>query len=553
MSLMTRLASLLLGLPPAVTHKIEYQIDLPVPMADGTILLANRIAPVGGEKLPIILIRNPYTARGKKPDFISLLIAERGYQVVVQNCRGTWGSGGVFQPFLDDREDGLATFKWLAEQPWFSGSVGMYGLSYWGYAQLSAGAGAPDFVKALVPQMAASRIYGVMYDHGILSLDVALTWNYQTYVSNAQESDKEKARANKQRKSALARGFMHLPVGGADQSALNLTSPFFQDLLRYHQPNDKFWATIDHSKQVDQIEAPVHFIEGWYDFFLADALTDYASLCKAGKKPYLTIGPWTHADTGGLKAGFKESFIWYDAYLRGNRAALRPDPVQVFVMGIKKWVNLPAWPPPSASTSLYLQSGGKLSTQAPAAQGGEAKPSHYQYDPADPTPSVGGSVLFDGGPKDNRALEARADVLTFTSDAMTHNTTIMGAVSVDLYVRSTNEHTDFFARLCDVSPNGKKSINICDGIIRLTPQSQPVDKDGVRKVTIVLLSTAHCFKTGHRIRLQVSSGAHPRYARNLGTGEPISTGTMLRKADQEIFHDHTHCSALMLPVIQTPI
>ena len=550
MSLMTLLASLMLDLPPALTHKIEYQIDLPVPMTDGTILLANRIAPQGGEKLPIVLVRNPYTSRGKKPDLISLLIAERGYQVVIQNCRGTWGSGGVFRPFRDDREDGLATFKWLAEQTWFSGSVGMYGLSYWGYAQLAAGAGAPNFVKALAPQMAASRLYGVMYDHEILSLDGALTWNYQTYVSNAQESDKDKQRANKQRKGALSKGFMHLPVGEADRVALKFTSPFFQDVLRYDRPDDEFWAAIDHSKRVDQIEAPVHFIDGWYDFFLADMFADYASLCKAGKQPYLTIGPWTHAGTGALKAGFKESFAWYDAYLRGNRAALRSDPVRVFVMGINKWVNLPAWPPSSTATGWYLQAGGKISTVAPVV---ETEPSRYRYDPADPTPNVGGTVLFDGGPKDNRALEARTDVLTFTSDAMSHNTTIMGQVSVDLYVRSSIEHTDFFARLCDVSRNGRTSINICDGIIRLKPQSQPAVKDGIRKVTIELLSTAHCFKTGHRIRLQVSSGAHPRYVRNLGTGEPASTDAMMQKADQEIFHDRTHRSVLILPIIPMPI
>ena len=550
MSLMTLLASLMLDLPPAVTHKIEYQIDLPVPMTDGTILLANRIAPQGGEKLPIVLVRNPYTSRGKKPDLISILIAERGYQVVIQNCRGTWGSGGVFQPFRDDREDGLATFKWLAEQTWFSGSVGMYGLSYWGYAQLAAGAGAPSFVKALVPQMAASRLYGVMYAHEILSLDVTLTWNYQTYVSNAQESDKDKQRANKLRKGALSKGFMHLPVGEADRVALKFTSPFFQDVLRYDRPDDEFWATIDHSKRVDQIEAPVHFIDGWYDFFLADMLTDYAALCKAGKQPYLTIGPWTHAGTGALKAGFKESFAWYDAFLRGNLAALRSNPVRVYVMGTNKWVNLPTWPPSSTATEWYLQAGGKLSTEAPV---NETEPSRYRYDPANPTPNVGGTVLFDGGPKDNRALEARTDVLTFTSEAMTHNTTIMGPVSVDLYVRSTTEHTDFFARLCDVSRNGRKSINICDGIVRLTPLSQPAGKDGIRKVTIELLSTAHCFKTGHRIRLQVSSGAHPRYVRNLGTGEPVSTGSLMRKADQEVFHDHTHRSVLILPAFPTPI
>jgi hypothetical protein len=197
-----------------------------------------------------------------------------------------------------------------------------------------------------------------------------------------------------------------------------------------------------------------------------------------------------------------------------------------------------------------LQPGGKLSTEAPA---GETDPSRYRYDPADPTPSLGGTVLFDGGPKDNRALEARADVLTFTSHALTQDTTVMDSISVDLYVRSTTANTDFFARLCDVSRNDKKSINICDGIIRLTPQSQPAGKDSIRKVTVELLSTAYCFKTGHRIRLQVSSGAHPRYVRNLGTGEPESTGTLMQKADQEVFHDSTHRSVLILPVFPTPI
>lgn len=548
MSFMTRFAALILDLPPAITHLLEYQIDLPVPMHDGKVLLANRIAPVGGENQPIILIRNPYTPRGEKPDLISQLIAERGYQVVMQNCRGTWGSEGEFRPFQDDREDGLATLQWLSKQSWFSGSVGMYGLSYWGYAQLASAPGAPSFLKALVPQMAASRMYGAYRPHGALALDVALTWHYDKYVLNAQETTKGKRQAKAEKDNRLKKGFSHLPIGEADQAALGITAPFFQDILRSCEPGDPLWKAMDHSKLVEQINAPVHMIGGWYDFFLPDQLADYETLRAAGKQPYLTVGPWTHGDTPSVKTGLKESLAWYDTYLKGNRAGLRDTPVKVYIMGINRWINLPAWPPSSTSTSWYLQSGRRLSSGMPSSQ---SEPSCYQYNPADPTPSVGGAVR-NGGPKDNRNLEARPDVLCFTSEPVSREMAIMGPVSAELFVRSSAEYTDFFVRLCDVSPHNGKSINICDGLAHLIPGEQPPDPEGIRRITVHLFPTAHCFKKGHSVRLQVSSGAHPMYMRNLGTGESIATGKAMRIADQEVFHDQSHPSSVTLPMVSLP-
>jgi uncharacterized protein len=544
MSFMTRFAAQMLGLPPAVTHKLEYQIDLPVPMADGTVLLANRVAPVGGEGYPIILIRNPYTPRGKKPDLVSQLIAERGYQVVVQNCRGTWGSRGSFRPFEADREDGLATLKWLADQPWFSGSVGMYGLSYWGYAQLAAAPGAPSFLKALVPQMAASRLYGVYRAHGTLSLYTVLAWHYQMYVIDPLETPREKSRAKAQRSATLHKAFMHLPVQEADQIAIGSTVPFYQEILRNDKPDDPLWTAMDHSKIVAQIEAPVHFVAGWYDFFLPDQLADYETLRAAGKNPYLTIGPWMHAETPSLKVGFKESFAWYDAFLKGKAGSLRPSPVRVCVMGTNQWVDLPAWPPAVTPTRWYLKPGGRLSTDTSM---GHADPSCYRYDPGNPTPSIGGAVISEGGAVDNRTLEARSDVLTFTSDPVTQDTTIMGPVSADLYVRSTTQYTDFFVRLCDVSSKSGKSINICDGIVRLEADLRLADQNGVRRIAIDLFPTAYCFRKGHCIRIQVSSGSHPLHIRNLGTGKSVATSIAMRVADQEVFHDADHPSAILLP------
>ena len=197
MPFMSRLMSLIISLPPATHRKLEFQPDLQIPMPDGVVLLANRTAPVGGESLPIILVRDPYSFRGKTPDFISQVIAERGYQVVYQNCRGRWGSGGDFEPFRNEREDGLATLKWISEQPWFSGSVGMYGLSYWGYVQLALGAGAPPYLKALVPQMSASRVFNVFRSGGAVRLYTLMSWVYSTFVTNTKSSVKEAQAARK--------------------------------------------------------------------------------------------------------------------------------------------------------------------------------------------------------------------------------------------------------------------------------------------------------------------------------------------------------------------
>jgi len=178
----------------------------------------------------------------------------------------------------------------------------------------------------------------------------------------------------------------------------------------------------------------------------------------------------------------------------------------------------------------------------------ESGPDRYRYDPADPTPAVGGiSLSANAGPKDNRALEARADVLSYTSAPLAEAVEVIGSVSAELFIQSSLAHTDFFARLCDVDPAGK-SINVCDGLQRLRPGQPAAEADGLRRVSLTLWPTAYRFQPGHRLRVQVSSGAHPRFARNLGSGEPLATGTTLQAAEQAVYHDPSHPSAILLPV-----
>ena len=175
-------------------------------------------------------------------------------------------------------------------------------------------------------------------------------------------------------------------------------------------------------------------------------------------------------------------------------------------------------------------------------------PDRYIYDPGNPTPAYGGPLLsFNGGPRDQRALESRSDVLTYTSDPLGEEIEVIGSPRVELYVRSSQLHTDFVARLCDVQPDGR-SINLCDGFVRLAPGQGEPQPDGSLKIAIELWPTANGFLSGHRIRLQVCSGGHPRWNRNLGRGEPLATATHWQGSEQLIYHDAAHPSALILPV-----
>ncbi|MFY9847572.1 MAG: CocE/NonD family hydrolase, partial [Trebonia sp.] len=169
-------------------------------------------------------------------------------------------------------------------------------------------------------------------------------------------------------------------------------------------------------------------------------------------------------------------------------------------------------------------------------------PDRYRYDPADPTPAVGGArMVRDSGRRDNTALEARPDVLTYTTAPLEADTEVIGEVSAEIWFSSSLAYADVFVRLCDVDPRGR-SWNVCDGLTSLT------GADKVTRATVRLWPTAYRFKRGHRIRVQVSSGAFPRYARNPGSGEPLATATRLLAADQAVYRDPAHPSAVILPV-----
>jgi putative CocE/NonD family hydrolase len=535
-NLSSRILQRVLRLDPPLTRDLVIERDLQVAMPDGAVLLADRWVPRvkgAGEGWPVALLRSPYGRRGLIGTAAARPLAERGFQVLIQSTRGTFGSGGVFEPMRCEREDGLATLEWLVKQPWFSGAIVLVGGSYLGYVQWAVADSLPPEVKAMIPQVTESALTLEFLRKDGLSLETPFAWGIMTA---AQER-----RGAMLRQLTLARrtgrALKTIPLAQADVATSGQHVDYVQDILAC-DADDPRWAAIDHRHRVAQVSVPVCSIGGWYDIFLPGQLRDFQILQQAGRPARLTIGPWTHTTPDGTAV--RESIEFGLAHALGEQLPHRP-PVRLFVMGEEAWRDFDSWPPPGYSPQRYcLQPGGGLAGEPSA----ESAPDQYRYDPADPTPALGGvRMARKSGRVDNTALEARADVLTYTTAPLDEDVEVIGEVSAEIWLRSSLPYADVFVRLCDVDPRDR-SRNVCDGLVSLA------GVDEITRATVRLWPTAHRFKRGHRIRVQVSSGAFPRYARNPGTGEPHISATRLLVADQEIYHDGVHPSAVILPVRQ---
>jgi putative CocE/NonD family hydrolase len=556
-----------LGLPAPSAGRVRAHRGLAVPMRDGIVLATDRFAP-DLPTAPTILIRTPY-GRGARFRLLATAMAAQGFHVVVQSCRGTHDSGGIFEPMRHERDDGLDTVEWLRRQPWYSGSLCTFGPSYVGFAQWALAAEAGPDLKAMATIVTAADFRDSTYAGGAFSLDTVLTW---AALLSAQRGPRWANFVELRRgQPRLHRALAHLPLREVDLVATGEEINFMRDWLA--QPGAEYWDVRGHAARRADVTAPVLMVGGWHDIFLPWQLDDYAAMRAAGASPRLIIGPWTHGSFGLLRHSVTESVAWFHRHTRdptatggngtggagtggagtGSDGAAGDRPVRVHVGGMNAWCGLDDWPPPGARTrDWFFQPAGGLGPRPPA---GIAAPAGFRYDPADPTPAVGGPRLVANvaGRRDNRQLEARPDVLTFTTPPLEEPVTALGPVAATVHLRAEGEYFDVFVRLCDVEPDGR-SWNICDGLVRVTPDVFPGADDGVRTILVKLWPTGHRFGSGHRIRVQVSGGAHPRFARNTGTAEPLATATRLRPVDVAVFHDAAHRSAIALtePVPDSP-
>jgi uncharacterized protein len=541
--------------------KITIDRGVRVPMRDGTILLADHYAPVLAAPRPTVLMRCPY-GRGWQFAMMARPFAERGYHVLLQSARGTFGSGGVFTPARDEAPDGQDTVAWLRKQDWFNGRFATVGASYLAFAAWALALDPPPELTAMAVYISPHDLAEAGFGQGPFELYNLLTWTdlmaHQERLGAARMMWRT-VTADKRLGPAMNR----LPLAATGATIGGAAAPWYAEWLSHPERTDAYWDGYSATAALERVTVPTLLISGFHDFFVQQTVRQYHALRRRGVTAALTIGPWTHMSLD-LGVAIRETLAWLDVFANGNAGASspRPLPVRVWTSAGRggRWRELPDWPPTDAEPhEFFLQAGGGLDGRpATGAEPARAGPERsgpetvtaFRYDPANPTPSVGGRVMSmrNCGSRDNTALEARSDVLTFTTPPLDRAVEVAGVPLVQLYLSSDNAYFDIFARLCDVDAGGR-SRNLTDQIFRSA--ADQLTPGEIRQVSILLTDVSHVFEAGHRIRLQVCGGAHPRFARNLGTAADQITGTQTAPVSHEVRHGARYPSALILPVLST--
>jgi putative CocE/NonD family hydrolase len=555
------------GVLSAAPDEIARSRDVAVSMRDGVRLSANVFRPESPGRYPTILVRTPYgKGTGISPSYAAFV--DRGYAVVVEDVRGRYASEGVFQPLEQEPADGDDTLNWIARQPWSDGKIGMLGGSYLGIVQWKVAALNNPHLKAIFPSVSGCDDYLDRFysPGGAMKLGQRLLWMSENLRAPRFHPD-------------FAKFVLHLPLRTADVAATGQISSMFQEAVA-HPSYDSFWKSISVREQLDKIHVPVFSLGGWFDNFVESDLAAYERLRKNSGVDRILIGPWPHnmaAKLDGVDFG-PDSDVpvrgiqmqWFDQFLKGKDTPLLSQaPVRVFVMGVNRWRDAREWPPHAHPERFYLESRGhantlagdgrlRLRAVADAAPGGAAT-DRFVFDPQDPVPTAGGAAccnpkVFPWGPKDQRAVEQRRDVLVYTTAPLRRDVEVIGPVRVVLYAATSARDTDFTAKLVDVFPDGRAQ-NLTDGILRLRYRKSLEKPELARpgeicKLTIDAGVTGNVFQKGHRIRMEISSSNFPRFDRNPNTGEPIADATELRKASQTVYHDERRPSYVLLPVLQ---
>ena len=561
-------------------YEVIVERDVPVKMRDGVVLRADIYRPKADGKFPVLLTRTPYDKHSEN-DF-GPLAAASGYVVVVQDVRGRYASEGDWYTFKYESQDGYDTVEWTAALPSANGKVGMFSGSYVGATQMLAAIASPPHLAAIFPQVTASNYHdGWTYQGGALE-----QWFDQSWTTGLALNTLIR-RAG--RDSNASRWDMNLPLSDylvlSTGTSAGLADYYFDWLA--HPDYDEYWKQIAIDDHDSNILVPAYHQGGWYDIFLGGTLRNYMHIKARGGSDAarhgqrLIVGPWFHGPftgrTGDIDFGpsarsgngeypLQELRIrWFDYVLKGVTNGIENEkPVKIFVMGRNAWRDEDDWPLARAkSTRYYLHSEGKantlsgngvLSTAAPVAEPADS----YTYDPADPTPTRGGNLCCDNihepsGAFDQRPVEARSDVLVYSSPAFKEDTEVTGPITLEIYASSSAVDTDFTGKLVDVWPNGYAQ-NLTDGILRaryrVSPEKAEFMNPGeIYKFTIDLVATSNVFLKGHKLRLEISSSNFPHYDRNLNTGEHQGDSTRMVKALNSIYHDGEHPSALILPMV----
>jgi predicted acyl esterase len=509
--------------------------DFMVSMTDGTELATTVYLPEGKPPFPVIVSRTPYNKDGLKGE--AAKFNRHGYAFVAQDLRGRFKSKGHHSIIFHNDgwtkpRDGEHTLKWVVAQPWCNGKIGSTGWSALGIVQNMTASVAPDALQAQFVVVA----YSDMYQQG-------------TYQGGAFRS-------------------------GLLENWLKVTGMTDVNLKTFvaHPKYDQFWEEMNPETQAERVRAPGVFLGGWYDIFLQGTINSFLTIQDHGGQGArghcrLVIAPIGHGTMTELKyppsAGklpaCANDVAWFGYMLKGKANGVGQEkPVHYYVMGDPTdpkapgnfWRNVDTWPPKATVTPFFLLPDGKLVAGGePTGQGSKS----YQYDPAKPVPTVGGAELgADIGPKDQRKIESRDDVLLFTTDVLTEPIEVTGRLSAKLFVSSDCPDTDFTCKLTDVYPDGR-SMLVTDGILRARfrqsfREEKLMEPGKVYEITVDLWSTSLVFNKGHKIRVAISSSNAPRFDPNPNTGHAFRADKETRIAKNTIYFSEGYPSRLLLPI-----
>lgn len=568
---------------------VERLVELP--MRDGVKLRATLYRPDAEGTFPTLVYRTPYgqESYAEEPVF-PLKAAHRGYLVFLVDVRGRYTSDGDFEAYRNEKHDGHDTIEGAAAHPRSNGLVGSWGGSYPGIVQWLALSQDPPHYATAVPTMTPTSSHHFFFQGGAFNL----TW-FDWFVplivpdlrrragddSGPWDEDEAYEQWVPQRRD----WYMVRPLVGPD--LLRRYAPYYYVWLR-HPDESEWWRFADVEADFERMRVPVQLVSGWYDNSYGtigatrgfNGMRQRAGTAEARQKTKLMLGPWTHTSLyvdrtrfGDLEFGpnagidYDEFLLrWFDARLKGIDNGVDDEPpVRIFVMGENRWRHENEWPPARAETvPMYLHSDGAAATAGGdgrllrAAPGDPEVPpdaphDRYVFDPADP---IWDERFEDPGPHDQSDIEARDDILVFTSEPLAEDLEVTGAIFADLWVSVDRPDTDLAVMICDVWPDGT-SYNLTgpeSGYLRLRyregyDRQVPLEPGTPTRVRIGNLFTSNLFRKGHRIRVQVTSSRAPHFDPNPNTGREIATETELVPATITLHHDPERPSRILLPVI----
>lgn len=583
---------------------------LMAPMRDGVKLATNVYYPKNQPgPFPVIFVKTPYLFGPMTEDSVGFALeaVKRGYAYVVQNERGRYYSQGDWVILGDPARDGYDSLTWIAAQKWSNGRVGTYGCSSTAEWQMELAAQSHPAHKAMIPMAAGAGIgrvgefyeQGNLYKGGVFQTLFAI-WLYGVQADLRPQFPPDLTQEQLRRVRTMwdlnpkmppvewKKHVRTLPVIDWLKSAGANDGPFTDLLAR--KPNDPKWYTGGLYHDDQDFGVPAYWFNSWFDISqgpnlaLFNHVREKASKAEVRDGQFVLIAPTLHCAfsripkgkdliVGELNVGRayfdvdEQVFGFFDYYLKGAQNGFpgKTPRVRYYTMGRNEWESSSDWPPKDAAlTEFFLASGGSANsvfgngTLQPRKSEGAASDS-FTYDPTNPVPSLGGGVCCNagvtlGGSYDQREIEARADVLVYTSEPLKEPMQITGSIRPILYVSSDARDTDFSVKLVDVYPDGT-AYNIDDTILRARYR-EGYEKEvfmqpgQVYELKPTPMSTSYEFLAGHRIRVEVSSSKFPQYMRNLNTGGNNWDETKAVTAHNTLHHSSQYPSRIVLPVIK---